>query len=77
MKKIVIKIHGQVQGVGFRYAATKKAAELGIHADPRNEPDGSVSVCAEGAEPALGKFIEWCRVGPPAAKIKKIEVEEN
>ena len=48
----VVRLHafvrGDVQGVGFRWWTTKRAAELGLAGHARNLPDGRVEVMAEG-----------------------------
>lgn len=66
-----------VQGVNFRFYAKAKVDELGIKGFVRNEPDDSVYIEAEGEEEALDKFIQWCKTGPPAAKVDNIVVEEG
>ena len=70
-----IKVYGRVQGVGFRYAVAEKARALGVTASPRNEPDGSVYIEAQGEETALKKFLAWCRKGPWFAKVERVESE--
>ncbi|MGN0706752.1 MAG: acylphosphatase [Faecalibacterium sp.] len=45
-------IHGQVQGVGFRYRAMYAARELGLTGWVQNEDDGSVTLEVQG-DPAL------------------------
>ena len=45
-------IHGQVQGVGFRYRAVYAARDLGLTGWVQNESDGSVTLEAQG-DPAL------------------------
>ena len=42
------RIHGRVQGVGFRMQAQSRATRLGLTGWVRNEADGSVRVEAEG-----------------------------
>lgn len=73
MKHLSIKIHGQVQGVFFRYSAKDKADELGINGFVRNEADGSVYIAAEGEENNLKEFLKWCKRGPEMAAIEKVE----
>ena len=46
------QIHGQVQGVGFRYRAMYAARELGLTGWVQNEEDGSVTLEVQG-DPAL------------------------
>ena len=43
----------------------------------RNDLDGSVYIEAEGEEESLGKFVNWCKDGPPMAKVREIEIEED
>ena len=75
MKRLQIKIHGQVQGVFFRDSAKKEADELGLFGFARNEPDGTVYIEAEGDKEALGKFLEWCKKGTMSAKVEKVDFE--
>ena len=70
-----VKIHGEVQGVFFRYLAKQVAESLKIFGYARNEPNGTVCIEVEGEEENLKKFLAWCRKGPPAAKVEKVESE--
>jgi acylphosphatase len=75
-KHISIKVSGKVQGVYFRDSTQKEAKKLDICGFVRNEKDGSVYIEAEGKPTDLERFKEWCKVGPSAAKVTKIVVEE-
>jgi acylphosphatase len=67
-------ISGRVQGVFFR-AHTKEVAEkLGLTGWVRNLPDGRVEAVFEGEEDAVKEAIEWCKRGPPLARVEKVEV---
>jgi acylphosphatase len=71
-RQIIVK--GKVQGVYFR-ASTKQAAEqLRVTGQVKNLPDGSVWIAAEGEEPAMEKFIAWCRQGPPHAVVSNLQL---
>jgi acylphosphatase len=70
-------VSGVVQGVFFRASTSDKAKELGVRGTVRNEPDGSVRIEAEGTDEALERFLDWCRVGPPAAVVENLEVTEG
>lgn len=45
---MVVRYHGDVQGVGFRATAVQQAAGLRIDGFVRNEADGSVLMDAQG-----------------------------
>lgn len=75
MKRVVAKARGRVQGVFFRHTARIRAEKLNLKGLVRNENDGSVTIIAEGEEEALQKFLEWCRKGPPLARVYEIKTE--
>ncbi len=76
IKRFRIKIFGKVQGVGFRFYAKDYADRFGVAGWVKNEPDGSVTIDAQGPEEGIEKFLEWCRQGPEFGRIKRTEVEE-
>jgi acylphosphatase len=41
----------------------------------RNLPDGSVEVVCEGDKDKLDRVIQFCRVGPPGARVKNVDVD--
>ncbi|MER3602048.1 MAG: acylphosphatase [Nitrososphaerota archaeon] len=73
-KRAHILIWGLVQGVFFRAHAKRVADSLGLAGWVRNLPDGRVEALVEGEEEAVSKFIEWCRRGPPLAKVEQVQV---
>jgi len=64
-----------VQGVFFRREISYLARQLGVTGWTRNLSDGSVEVVAEGEKEVLDKLIRFCRVGPPGARVKSVNVE--
>lgn len=74
-KHVVIK--GRVQGVNFRSETENKANELGVTGWVMNRRDGSLEAVFEGAEEAVERMLEWCRQGPPLAKVVKIDVDSE
>jgi acylphosphatase len=72
--RVHVVVSGRVQGVFFRGSAVDAARALGIHGWIRNLPDGRVEAEAEGERPALERFVEFCRRGPPAARVDAAEV---
>ena len=73
MKRLHLKIYGRVQGVYYRSSAQDEARELGLSGWARNMPDGTVEAVVEGEEEMLRDFIRWCKNGPAAAKVEKID----
>jgi acylphosphatase len=73
-KAVQVKVTGRVQGVAFRWEAQKVAARLGLAGWVRNEPDGSVAGFAEGDDEAVDRWVDWCREGPPYARVRDVAV---
>jgi DNA ligase D-like protein (predicted 3'-phosphoesterase) len=69
-------VSGRVQGVGFREAVQRKAHRIGVFGWVRNAEDGTVAVHAEGPAEPVAQLLELLEVGPPAAAVERIEVEE-
>jgi len=67
------RVHGVVQGVGFRWCARHTAEELGVGGTVRNCPDGSVELRVRGNEAAVLTFAERLRTGPPVARVRSVE----
>jgi acylphosphatase len=77
MKKTIrIIVKGRVQGVFYRQSTHEKAREFGITGTVQNNPDDSVEIIATGEEEQLGKMKEWCKLGPPRAKVNSIKSGE-
>lgn len=69
-----IFVAGKVQGVYFRSWVEDRAAELGLTGWVRNTEDGNVEIVAEGEKPKLERFVGKVKLGPPAARVKKMDV---
>ena len=72
MKRLHLKIYGKVQGVYFRSFTRDKACELGLSGWVKNMPDGTVETVAEGEEVNLKEYIQWCKKGPPSARVEEV-----
>jgi acylphosphatase len=68
-------IDGRVQGVSFRYYTVRRARDLGLTGYVRNEPDGSVTVVAEGPRSDLDELLSFLRVGPRAAVVTDVQTD--
>ncbi len=67
------RVHGRVQGVGFRWWTERVATELGLGGHVRNLPDGSVEIHVAGAAAAVGTFEAALADGPAAARVERVE----
>ena len=74
-KSLKIKVHGRVQGVGFRYSAIQVATRIGISGWVRNEWDGTVQIYCEGEAASVDNFIRWCRKGPSMAYVTSLDID--
>ena len=63
-----------MQGVGFRFYCHRLANGLGITGWVRNNPDGSVSIRAEGDRGLVEELIKNLKIGPRAAIIKEVKI---
>lgn len=73
--RVRARVTGRVQGVWYRGSTRSRAAELGLSGWVRNEIDGSVALEAEGSEAQVSQLIEWCKKGPPAARVNGVDVQ--
>jgi len=72
------KIHGRVQGVGFRHSTLRTAVSLGIKGYVRNLYDGTVEVLAEGDENSMNQFVNYLKTGPRMARVERVDlIEQN
>ena len=70
-------VEGLVQGVCFRYFCQREALRRDVTGWVRNQRDGSVEIIAEGESDKLKQFVEWCRCGPPHARVTALRVVEE
>jgi len=66
---IALRLHGRVQGVGFRWWTQREARRLGVRGTVRNRQDGSVEILAAAPTEVLRIFLDTVRRGPPAALV--------
>ncbi|MDD5296045.1 MAG: acylphosphatase [Rhodocyclaceae bacterium] len=70
-----LRIHGFVQGVGFRWAMAREAEAQGASGWVRNRFDGTVEALVCGDDATVARLIAWARIGPEAADVSRVEVE--
>lgn len=71
-----IVVHGDVQGVGFRYFVQRAATRLGLTGNVRNCPDSSVEIVAEGESDRMADFIMEVQRGPRLARVYRLDIED-
>lgn len=67
-------ISGRVQGVFFRSETQHEARKYSVKGWVRNLPDGRVEAVFEGEEENVKKLIEFCKRGPPGARVTDVNV---
>ena len=75
MKRVHVRIRGRVQGVFFRAEARARAESLGLAGWIRNATDGTVEGAFEGEDERVDSMIDWCRSGPPGARVDEVDIE--
>lgn len=80
-KRLEIRFHGRVQGVGFRYTAYHLAQSLSLTGWVENEYDGTVLCEAQGTSADIDMFLaklnneRYIRVDD--MEIKELSVDED
>ena len=72
-----IRVHGRVQGVGYRAFVERAALKVGIAGWVRNRRDGSVEAVFSGAPEAVAAAIDACRRGPSGARVEALDQREG
>lgn len=72
--RMTARLSGDVQGVGFRAYARRRAQMLGLRGYAKNLADGSVEVVAEGPRGALEQLAIILRRGPSSADVTDAQV---
>jgi len=79
MRNMKVRAHvfvsGRVQGVFFRMETRYEAMKRNIAGWVRNTFDGRVEAIFEGEREDVEKLIDFCRSGPPGARVTKVDVQ--
>ena len=75
MKAVRFRVTGIVQGVAFRAGVRHVGAGLGLRGWVRNRGDGSVEGHAQGDDGTVEALLDWCREGPPGARVDGLTCE--
>ena len=69
-----VYVSGRVQGVFFRSETQDEALRHGLTGWVQNLPDGRVEAVFEGEKENVERLVEFCRRGPPGARVTKVDV---
>ncbi|HSN57088.1 MAG TPA: acylphosphatase [Candidatus Sulfomarinibacteraceae bacterium] len=72
-----LRIHGRVQGVGFRAFVRQAAHDLGLEGWVRNRLDGTVEAVAVGEEGDVRAFVDRVRKGPRFGRVDRLDLSEE
>jgi len=67
-------VNGRVQGIFFRQETKHEADRRGVSGWVRNLSDGRVEAVFEGEEEAVKALIEFCKRGPPMARVTNVDL---
>ncbi len=70
------RVSGTVQGVGFRYFASRAARKLGVTGYAKNLRDGRVEVYAIGTPASLSALRKELQRGPRSAAVSDVTEED-
>ena len=74
-KAVLARIHGRVQGVGYRHWTVKTALAIGgLSGWVRNRADGTVEALFAGTGSQVDEILDACKTGPALAKVVKIDI---
>ncbi|MGH3647160.1 MAG: acylphosphatase [Micromonosporaceae bacterium] len=73
--RVVARVRGRVQGVGFRWWTRTQAEQLGLAGWARNLADGRVEVVAEGPRPRCDRLLEWLAGSDTPGRVEEVSAE--
>ena len=71
--RLTAKIHGTVQGVGFRFTTVRTAARYPVTGSVRNLSDGTVEIIAEGLRGDVQAFLNGVKTSRVGGYISEVE----
>lgn len=70
-----LRIHGRVQGVGYRESMRREATRLQLKGWVRNLADGTVEALIYGPAQDVERMTAWAKTGPRFAKVEYVDIE--
>jgi acylphosphatase len=75
--RVHVYVSGGVQGVFFRGETQDEAIKQGVTGWVRNLRDGRVEAVFEGEKENVERLVEFCRHGPPGAKVTRVDASHE
>jgi acylphosphatase len=72
----LLRIHGRVQGVGYRESMRQQANRLGLTGWVRNRRDGTVEALVCGRAEQVDLMVDWAKQGPRYALVERVVATE-
>jgi len=72
--RVHIVVEGLVQGVGYRWFASRRAQALGLAGYVKNLYNGNVELDVEGDRSLIEDFIKEVKVGPRSAQVTNLRL---
>lgn len=73
----LLRIYGQVQGVGYRAAMRREAERLRVSGWVRNRRDGTVEALVCGSPEQIASLVVWAHQGPPLAVVERVVISAS
>ena len=77
MKSVDVKVSGVVQGVYYRASARREGAlSRPARLGAQRRATAPSRLRLQGDPAAVDAMLDWCRVGPPAARVSRLTVDD-
>ncbi|WP_027252402.1 acylphosphatase [Photobacterium halotolerans] len=73
---VLVRVTGQVQGVGFRFHTAHEGLKIGVSGYAKNLPDGSVEVLACGKAEKVEQLVDWLASGPRTSRVDSLSRDD-
>jgi acylphosphatase len=73
----LLRIHGRVQGIGYRESMRREAERLRLSGWVRNRRDGTVEALVCGSAEQVEQIVAWAGQGPRFAMVQRVDVADT